>query len=77
MRIVLLKACGDAQDTLGISAAEGHDLCDRRHGVGKRAGLVKDDGVGFCDSFKVLAALDGDVVSAAFTHSREHRKRHG
>ena len=45
--------------------------------MGQGAGLVEDNGVGLGQGFQILAALDGDMVAAALTHSRKHRQRHG
>ena len=45
--------------------------------MGQGAGLVEHNGVGLGQGFQILAALDGDVVAAALTHSRKHRQRHG
>ena len=77
VRIVLLKAGGEAEHLVLLVSAEGYDIGDLGACVGERAGFVENDGVGLGDGLKELAALDGDAVCAALAHGRKHRYRHG
>ena len=77
VRIVLLKAGGEAEHLVLLVSAEGYDIGDLGACVGERAGFVENDGVGLGDGLKELAALDGDAVCTALAHGGKHRYRHG
>ena len=73
---MLLQTGGNAKDLVLCAGAERNDLHNGRGGMGQRAGLVKNDGVGVGQCLKILAALDRDVVAAALPHGGQHRQRH-
>jgi hypothetical protein len=74
--VMLLQTGGNAKDLVLCAGAERNDLHNGRGGMGQRAGLVKNDGVGVGQCLKILAALDCDVVAAALPHCGQHRQRH-
>ena len=74
---MLLQTCGQLQNFALVAAGEGNHIHHLRGSAGECAGLIKHDSVGLRQRFQIFAALDGDVVAAALTHSRKHRQRHG
>ena len=74
--VMLLQTGGNAKDLVLCAGAERNDLHNGRGGMGQRAGLVKNDGVGVGQCLKIFAALDRDVVAAALPHRGQHRQRH-
>ena len=73
---VFLQAGGQAEHLRLILAVEGDDLGHLGTGVGKGAGLIKDDGVRFGCGFQKPAALDGDVLTPGLPHGRHDCQRH-
>ncbi|CCY17506.1 unknown [Eubacterium sp. CAG:786] len=67
VRKVLLDACGSPEHLfLGIPV-EGNDLFKHRLCIRERARLVENDGIRRGKGFKVLSALDRDVVVYSLT----------
>ena len=66
---VFLQAGGQAEHLRLILAVEGDDLGHLGTGVGKGAGLIKDDGVRFGCGFQKPAALDGDVLTPCLLYT--------
>ena len=74
---VLFQAGGQAQHRRLFFSVEGNDLRYPGAGMGKSAGLIKDDGVRFGYRFQEFAALDSDVLPSRLPHGGEHRQGHG
>ena len=69
MRKMLLQASGKAQDLVLAPAIGGEHAGKTRLRLGKRAGLVKHNGVGLGKRLKVLRALDHDAHLGSIAHS--------
>ena len=61
----------------GTGTGKRHDFGHRGSGVGQRAGFVEHHRIGVGHRFHEAAALDGNMVSAAFPHGRKHGDGHG
>ena len=73
---VLLQTSSKTEHLCFFFSVEGNDLRYPGAGMGKGAGLVKDDGVCPGNRLQEFAALDGDVLSTRLPHGGEHRKGH-
>lgn len=68
MRKMLLQASGKAQDLVLAPAIGGEHAGKTRLRLGKRAGLVKHNGVGLGKRLKVLRALDHNTHLGSIAH---------
>ena len=68
MRKMLLQAGGKAQDLVLAPAVGRQHASQTRLGLGERAGLIKDNGVGLGKRLKVLGALDHDAHLGGVAH---------
>ena len=68
MREMLLQASGKAQDLVLAPAIGGEHAGKTRLRLGKRAGLIKHNGVGLGKRLKVLGALDHDAHLGGVAH---------
>lgn len=68
MREMLLQASGKAQDLVLAPAIGGEHAGKTRPRFGKRAGLIKHNGVGLGKRLKVLRALDHDAHLGSIAH---------
>ena len=75
MRIMLLQAGRQPQHFVCVPSAERNDHLDSGGRFGQRSGLVENDCIRCRDRFEETTALDGDMMAAAFPHSRESRDR--
>ena len=66
--VVLLQTGRETEHFFLGMAAEGDDLRHLGRGVGRGAGLVKDDGVRLGDIFKESSTFYGNVELGAFPH---------
>ena len=72
VREVFLDAGGQAQHVLLRGLREGYDAAHGGRGVGQRAGLVKDHGVGCGQGLQVLAAAHGHAGAHSLVHGAHH-----
>ena len=72
VREVLLDAGGQAQDVLLGGLRERDDAAHGGRGVGQRAGLVEDHGVGRGQGLQVLAAAHGHAGAHGLVHGAHH-----
>ena len=73
---MLFKAGRQTQHIVALFIAEGDYIGDGGACAGQCARLIEYDGLGLRDSLEELSALDGDVISPALAHGRQHRYRH-
>ena len=69
MREMLLQASGKTQDLVLAPAIGGEHASQARLRLGKRASLIKHNGVGLGKRLKVLRALDHDAHLGSIAHS--------
>ena len=70
VRVMLFETGSQTEHLPRLTTTESNDIGHFGAGVRQCAGLIKDTGIGLCDRFQEPSAFRGNVMPAAFPHSR-------